>query len=268
MISFLYRIYQIIVLAPVTFLATVWAGSTMVIMCTSAGWLRAKLPFSLGLLTRPDWWGTFAGRVWAKVIIRTSLLSVTVEGRENIRPGQSYVFVANHQGSFDIFLVCGYLGVEIRWMMKRALEKVPFLGTGCRHAGYIYVDKGSAGKVRATYRRAEAALKGGASLMVFPEGARTFTGHMGIFRRGAFTLADELQLPVVPLTINGSFDVMPRMKGHKFVKHHPLRLTIHKPIFPTSQGAENIQRLMEESYAAINSALEPQYQGFVENPDQ
>lgn len=268
MLSFLYKTYQTIILAPTVFFISAWAGSTMVIMCTLTGWLRTHLPCSLGLLTRPDWWGSFASRIWAKVIIRTSLLPIHVEGRENIEPGQSYVFVANHQGSYDIFIVCGYLGAEIRWMMKRSLEKIPFLGSGCRHAGYIYVDKGSAGKVRATYRRAEEALKGGASLMVFPEGARTFTGHMGTFKRGAFTLADELQLPVIPLTINGSFDVMPRMKGNKYVKYHPLSLTIHKPIYPLSQGQENIQRLSQESYNAIMSALAPEYQGYVENPDQ
>ena len=80
------------------------------------------------------------------------------------------------------------------------------------------------------------------SLVVFPEGARTFTGHMGVFRRGAFMLADELQLPVVPLTINGSFDVMPRMRDFHWVTWHPLTLTIHKPIDPIGQGKENVAK--------------------------
>lgn len=105
-------------------------------------------------------------------------------------------------------------------------------------------------------------------MVVFPEGARSFTGHMGAFRRGAFMLADELQLPVVPLTINGSFNVMPRTKDWHFVHWHPLTLTIHKPIAPTGQGADNIKNAMDKSYAAIMSALAPEYQGFVENPDQ
>ena len=106
------------------------------------------------------------------------------------------------------------------------------------------------------------------SLVVFPEGARTFTGHMGVFKRGAFMLADELQLPVVPLTINGSFDVMPRMRDFHWVTWSPLSLTIHKPIYPIGQGKDNIANMEQASYEVVMSALVDRYQGFVENPDQ
>ena len=106
------------------------------------------------------------------------------------------------------------------------------------------------------------------SLVVFPEGARTFTGHLGIFRRGAFMLADELQLPVCPLTINGSFDVMPRMHDWHFPIWHPLTLTIHEPIMPKGKGAEYERETLKEAYEKVNAGLEPEYQGFVENPDQ
>ena len=81
-------------------------------------------------------------------------------------------------------------------------------------------------------------------------------------------LADELQLPVVPLTINGSFDVMPRMRDFRWVTWHPLTLTIHKPIEPIGQGKENVVNAEEKSYEVVMSALEEQYRGFVENPDQ
>lgn len=229
-----------------------WAGTTMAVMCPFTGWLKKHLPFGMGIMTRPDWWGTFASRYWAKVIMRASLIPVEVTGRENIDPNTSYVFMANHQGAYDIFLVCGYLGAEVRWMLKRSLEKIPFLGIGCRHAGYVYVDNRNAGEVRSTYRRAEEALKDGASLMVFPEGARTWDGKMRQFRRGAFLLADELQLPILPMTINGSFDILPRMNDGKFIHRHKLSLTIHKPIYPIGQGQENIQYLMDESYRVIS----------------
>ena len=81
-------------------------------------------------------------------------------------------------------------------------------------------------------------------------------------------LANDLQLPVVPLTINGSFNVMPRMRDMKWVSWHPLRLTIHEPIAPKACDAEHISQTIDESYQAIMSALAPEYQGFVENPDQ
>ena len=104
--------------------------------------------------------------------------------------------------------------------------------------------------------------------MIFPEGARSFTGHMGVFKRGSFNLADELQLPIVPITINGSFDVMPRTRDMRWVNWHPLKLTIHQPIEPKGQGAENIKALLEESYQVVMSGLVKEYQGFVANPDQ
>lgn len=255
----IYKTYQVLILIPLLILASALTGYTMALMCPLANWLRKHLPCSFGIMTRPDWWGSFASRWWGKTIIRLSLLPVDVKGRENIEPGTSYVFVANHQGQYDILLVCGYLGAEIRWMMKRSLEKVPFLGIACKHAGYIFVDKGNAGKVRATYRRAEEAMKNGASIMVFPEGSRSRTGRMGEFHRGAFTLADELQLPVVPMTINGSYNVMPR--GKALIEYHRLSLTIHKPIYPISKGQENIDYIKEESQRVINSALAPEYKG-------
>ena len=120
------------------------------------------------------------------------------------------MFVPNHQGAFDIFLIYGFLGRNFKWMMKKSLRKIPFVGKACESAGHIFVDRSSPKKVLATMRQAESSLKDGVSLVVFPEGARTFTGHMGYFKRGAFQLADELQLEVVPVTIDGSFEILPR----------------------------------------------------------
>ncbi len=252
----IYKIYQILILLPVTVLSSAFFGTLVAILCPLAGWLRQHLPHPLGIITRPDWWGAHCTRWWSKSIIRASLLPIEVMGRENIPRGKSCVFVANHQGAYDIFLVCGYLGVEIRWMLKRSLEKIPFVGIAARHAGYIFVDKGSnAGKMRHTYRMAEDALRGGASLMLFPEGSRTTDGTVKPFHKGAFALADELQLPVVPMTINGSFDVLPRQNDGKFIKWHKLSLTIHAPIYPQSHGTDNIERLMRESYEAIRRGV-------------
>jgi len=196
------------------------------------------------------------------------LLPVKVEGRENIKPGQSYVFVSNHQGAFDIFLIYGFLCRNFKWMMKRQLRKVPFVGIACQYSHQIFVDKRGPRKIKETYDKARATLRDGMSLVVFPEGSRTFTGHMGVFKRGAFMLADELQLSVVPLTINGSFNIKPRMRDVKWVTWHPLRLTIHKPIDPIGQGTENVKNIETESYRIIMADLVPEYQGYTENPDQ
>jgi 1-acyl-sn-glycerol-3-phosphate acyltransferase len=92
---------------------------------------------------------------------------------------------------------------------------------------------------------------------------------MGIFRKGAFALADELQLSVVPMTINGSFDILPRTRGFiNLIDWHPLRLTIHEPIHPIGKGPENVENSRQKAYDAIMSGLEEKYQGYIENPDQ
>ena len=251
--KYIYRIYQICVALPLGILATIVTALTVTLGCV-AGY--------------GHFFGYYPGRWWAKILTRLFLLPVTVEGGENLEPGHSYVFVANHQGAFDIFLIYGFLGRNFKWMMKRQLRKMPFVGFACSASHQIFVDKRGPARIRETYDAARKTLQSGMSVVVFPEGARTFTGHMGVFRKGAFMLADELQLPVVPLTINGSFDVMPRMRDGKWVHWHPLRLTIHQPIYPIGQGQQNVQAIMRQSYDSVMSALVPEYQGFVENPDQ
>jgi len=239
--KYLYRVFQLFVSIPIALASTVMTSVIVIVGCT---------------IGNGHFWGYYPGKWWSKLMIRIFLLPVTVEGRENIEPGQSYVFVSNHQGAFDIFLIYGYLGRNFKWMMKRELAKLPFVGYACRKARFIFVDKRNAGKVRETYEMARDTLKSGMSLVVFPEGARTYTGQMRDFKKGAFALADELQLPIVPLTINGSFRVMPRMRDWHWVVWSPLRLTIHQPIYPVGKGIENVLATMRQSFDSVASALD------------
>lgn len=248
--KFLYRIYQLCIGLPYIILSTVLA--TVVIAIGSA--------IGLG-----RWVSYYPGKLWAWSILKVMLIPVSVEGREHLQPGQSYVFVSNHQGAFDIFLIYGHLCRDFRWMMKYQLRKVPFMGWACEKCHHIFIDKRGASRIKKSYDQARDILRGGISLVVFPEGSRSFTGHMASFRRGAFLLADELHLPVVPLTINGSFDIMPRTS--RWAAWHPMKLTIHQPI-ETSNAGRDVKQVMDESYRAIEQALVPQYQGFIENPDQ
>lgn len=251
--KYLYRIYQLFIALPIIALGTLITALTVTIGCT---------------LGNGHFWGYYPGKLWAQLIIRVLLLPVKVEGRENLVPGRSYVFVANHQGAFDIFLIYGFLNRNFKWMMKRQLRVIPLVGKACEASHQIFVDKRGPARIRETYDKARKTLSGGMSLVVFPEGARSFTGHMGVFKRGAFMLADDLQLDVVPITINGSFNVMPRMSDMKWVTWHPLRLTIHKPIAPQGKGNDNIKAIEKESYDVVMSGLVDEYKGFVENPDQ
>ncbi len=251
--KYIYRIYQVLVFLPLGIITTLVMVLLVTIGCT----------FGNG-----HFWGYAPGHWWARIFLKLLLIPVKVEGREQLEKDQSYVFVANHQGAFDIFLIYGYLNRNFKWMMKHQLRNMPFIGYACEKSHQIFVDKRGPKKIKASYDAARNTLKDGISLTVFPEGARTFTGHMARFRRGAFALADELQLPVVPLTINGSFNIMPRMRDGHFVNWHPLQLTIHQPIYPVGKGDDNINATLNQAYDSIMSALVPEYQGFVENPDQ
>ncbi len=246
-----YYIYQICIALPILLVITILTALITTVGC---------------ILGSAHFWGYHPGKIWSRLVCFFLLIRVKVRGKENIKGKTSYVFVANHQGSFDIFLIYGYLGRNFKWMMKKGIRKIPFVGKACEEAGHIFVDRSGPKKVLETIKKAKATLKEGTSVVVFPEGARSFTGHMGYFKKGAFQLADDLQLAVVPLTIEGSFDILPRTG--KWIQRHNMVLTIHKPIPPKGKGTENVQKTMDESYKAIENSIPDKYKGMVRNPDQ
>lgn len=236
----LYRIYQLLIMGPILLVATILTA-LLTILGSAMGFGRS--------------WGYYLPRIWARIFCFLTLVKVTVRGRENISKGQSYVFVANHQGAYDIFSIYGYLNHQFRWMMKQELRKIPLVGYACKVSGQIFVDNRSSAAVKETMDAAKNQLSHGMSVVVFPEGSRTFTGKVDRFRRGAYVLAVEFDLPVVPITIDGAFQVMPRTAMLPRWGH--IILTIHKPIHPGADG-HDLPALMEESRSAILSALPPQ----------
>ena len=200
------------------------------------------------------WWGYFPAHIWGVCWCFLLFVKVKINGKENIDKNTSYVFVANHQGAYDIFTVYGYLGHNFKWMMKKSLEKIPFVGYACKKAGHIMVDKSSPAAVQRTMEMAEKQLRGGMSLVVFPEGSRSKTGKMARFKKGAFALATEFGLPIVPITIDGAYDVMPR--AAKLPRPGHIRVTIHRPM---SVADASMSELMDASYEAIHSALPEKY---------
>ncbi|MDE6464558.1 MAG: 1-acyl-sn-glycerol-3-phosphate acyltransferase, partial [Muribaculaceae bacterium] len=141
-----YRIYQFVIMMPLLLVATVLAA-----LATIAGSM-------LGMSRSMGYW---PGRIWARVFCLLSWVRVEVRGRENISENTSFVFVANHQGAYDIFAIYGYLGHNFRWMMKKSLEKIPLVGYSCRVSGHIFVDNSTPSAVRATMEEAEKLIAGG-----------------------------------------------------------------------------------------------------------
>lgn len=234
----LYFIYQWAILVPVLLVVTILTALATIIGC------------SLG---NGDFWGYYPGRIWSRIFCFLSLLPVKVKGREHIRKDTSYVFVANHQGAFDIFLIYGFLNHNFKWLMKKSLRKMPLIGRACADAGHIFVDDSGAKGVRTTIQQAQSTLRNGMSVVVFPEGSRTLDGKIHRFKRGAFQLARDIQLPVVPLTIEGPYKVMKR--GTYQIFPHRLTLTIHEPIMVNPANPDEVERLRKESFDIIASDL-------------
>ena len=202
-------------------------------------------------------WSYYPPKYWSKIICRVALCRIKVVREGKLDPNQSYVFVPNHQSAFDIFLIYGYLGQNIKWVQKKELRSIPFVGKASEMAGHVFVDQSSLKSMKETIHEAESRITNGTSMVIFPEGARTPDGKMGRFKRGAFIIAKELNLPIVPLTINGAFDVM---KIHTYlVNPGKLELIIHNPIATKDLTDENIPNLMNHCKEIVHSALWEKY---------
>ena len=240
---FLYRIYQWLIAAPLFIIAT----------------FITALITSLGcILFNGDFWGYWPPHYWSRFTCWIFLINVKFQGRENINKNQSYIFVSNHQGAFDIFAIYGFLNHNFKWLMKKSLEKIFMVGQACKNANHIFVDDSKVAGIKETISKAEETLKDGMSLVIFPEGSRTWDGKMIPFKRGAFMLAAEFKLPVVPLTIEGCFKRMPRYTYN--ITPGRITVKIHKPILPGPNGF-NTKALLAECHKTIEAGLNPENQG-------
>lgn len=235
--KYLFRTYQWLIAAPIFIVLTFITAVITIVMSAVAG---------------NRTWGYWPAHIWSRCVCTLLFVRVRVYGRENIDKKSSYVFVANHQGAFDIWAIYGYLNHNFKWLMKKSLEKIFMVGFACKSSGHVFVDSNSLVSIKETIEDARKRLKNGMSLVIFPEGSRSWDGSMRDFKRGAFLLASEFRLPVVPVTIDGAFKVMPRTTYN--VTPGTIKLTIHKPIEPGENGF-NTKKLLAECYDTIGSAL-------------
>lgn len=246
---FFLLIFQIFIWLPLFLVTTILTALTTTVGC---------------LLGGEKFFSYYPGMLWSKSTCMLSLCPVKVMGREKLDKKQSYVFVANHQGAYDIFLIYGYLGFPIKWVMKQSLRKIPLVGKACESAGFIFVDNTSPKTAIKTIEQAKTRLRNGTSVVIFPEGSRSKTGQIAPFKKGAFQMALDLKLPIAPLTINGTIEVMPTKSF--FLNPHRIELIIHDPIPTANYQIENIREaaiiireLSEKSREKVNSGLWKQH---------
>ena len=186
--------------------------------------------------------------IWCKLTCWIFLIPVKVVDRDKyVEKDKNYVFVANHQGMFDIFVMYGYIQKRFKWIMKDSLRKMPLLGKACADTGHIFVNRDTPQKD--LLRKSISTLKSGASMGIFPEGTRCRR-----FKKGAFVIANMAQKPIIPITIDGAYDILP--KGCKCLHWSPVTLTFHAPIVSQGRDSESVDRMMEEAQNVIAATLE------------
>ena len=242
-------LYQLFIWAPLFLLITIITAATVFIGCLCGG---------------ERFFSYYPCVIWSRLTCILTLCPVKVVGKEKLDKKQSCIFISNHQGAYDVFLVFGYIGQPIKWVMKQSLRKIPLVGLACDVAGHIFVDNSSAQAAAKTVKQAEKKLIQGASIAICPEGSRTRTGKMGVFKKGAFQMALNLKSPIVPITINGTYDVMPF--NSFLINPHKMEMIIHDPIYIDEDQPENlreiavkVRELADKSWGIIESGLWEKY---------
>ncbi len=186
---------------------------------------------------------------WSRMIARTAGARVRVHGAEHIQPGASNVFLSTHQSYMDIPAMLGYLPAQLRIAAKREVFMIPFLGWHMTRAGHISINRGSTTEAVETLRRAATEVQAGVSIFLFPEGTRSRDGALQPFKKGGFKFAMQTGLPVVPVTILGSRQVLPR--DSIIFRPGPVEMHLGAPIPTAGLTDEDLPALMEKVREAM-----------------
>jgi len=167
---------------------------------------------------------------WGRTIIRwSSIWKLVVTGREHLQKGKHYIIVANHQSLLDILAVCAALPVNFKFLAKRELFQIPFMGWGMAAAGYIPVDRASHRSGREAMLRIARVLNLGVSVLLFPEGTRSPDGKIHAFKMGAFKLARDNKVEILPVVVDGTGQALPK-KSWLIKKKSVFIVSIGKPV--------------------------------------
>ncbi|MBA4368953.1 MAG: 1-acyl-sn-glycerol-3-phosphate acyltransferase [Desulfobacterium sp.] len=238
----LYKPYQILIFMPFLAVNTFIMGTLAYI---SALWIS------------PRFASTVFGMLWARLNSFTTPMFVKIQGREFIEKRQSYVIVSNHQSFYDIFILYGWIEIDFKWVMKTSLRKVPFLGSACEKIEHIYIDRSNPAAAIESINRAKEKIVNGTSVVFFPEGTRSATGKIGSFKKGAFIFALDMDLPILPITIIGTKNILPAKTLDLFPGK--AEMIIHPPVRIENYKNKDIQCLMDDIQKVIQSAIPSGY---------
>jgi len=191
-----------------------------------------------------SWWGRFTARIFG--------IDIEVSGEDNYRAGESYLVVSNHAGMADIPLLLGAMKLNLRFVAKEELGRIPVFGWTLKRSGYVMIKRGQSREALKSLLAAADVLKSGRSVHIFPEGTRSETGKLLPFKRGAFLVAMKGGAPLLPVTIIGSNRITPKKSLR--IQRGTVRIVIGKPLEPSR--FPNAEALMETAYSVISSNLD------------
>lgn len=203
--------------------------------------------------------GEMVIQLWSRVFLWVPPMSYRVSGADHIEPGTQYFFLANHLSNFDIPVLFRAIPTPIRYLAKKELYKIPVFAQALHITGMIKIDRGAGISSYAAINDGVARAKvNGYSLIVFPEGTRSRDGALHPFKKGAFRMAISTGLPVVPVTVNGTWEVWP--PGSKLFYGGHADVIIHAPIPTADLTVKDIDTLRTQVYDVIDEQFHKSHQ--------
>jgi len=195
------------------------------------------------------------GGAWSRLLLRLLGVEVRVSGLEHVPPGPA-VYAANHASVLDILVLFGHLPVDFRIVYKQSLSLVPLLGWAIRLGGHVPIDRRNAFRARRSLEMAAWRIRGGTSVVVFPEGTRSSDGVVRHFKRGSFGLAIDAAVPVVPVSLVGVKAVVP--SGLTSLRPGTVGVAMHPPVPVAGRSPAEAEALAEEVRRIVASASHPE----------
>ena len=193
-------------------------------------------------------------RAWAWLVLKTNRVKIQIQGLDGINPDSSYIFMSNHASNLDPPAIAFTLEHTLRFVAKKSLAKIPLFGLAIRLARMIIIDRDNAQSAREAVNRAMKDLTGGVSAFFFAEGTRSLDGKLQKFKKGGVMLALKTKLPIVPITIVGSYDLMPKKTFR--IKPGVVKVIIGTPIDVSKYTEEERDILLDMVRSVISTTLE------------
>jgi 1-acyl-sn-glycerol-3-phosphate acyltransferase len=190
-------------------------------------------------------------RFWGKTILWVSGIRVTAIGLDRISGLTSCIFMSNHQSNFDIPVLLSHLPKQFRWLAKAELFKIPIFGRSMSGAGYISIDRSDRKSAFKSLARAAETIRNGTSVMIFPEGTRSKDGRLQPYKKGGFVMAVDAQVPIVPIVIEGTHEIMP--KGRLLIRPRPVTVTFCEKIDTRGFSRETKEKVMDQVRQAMQA---------------